>query len=185
MIIHVASRPKPGETECGDGYAVIQDNGVTVVAVTDGLGHGPEAAKASRAACRVIEENPGLNPTQMIAECDKAIAHTRGVAMAILKIDEEGQMIYAGVGNVELKCASKKPIRPINYPGVVGRRVRKVKESVHGLSRGDLLILYTDGISHSFDPDLYKDKSARRTANDLVKEYGKSHDDATCAAILY
>ena len=42
----VATRPFPGELECGDLHAVIPRRRGAIVAVVDGLGHGYEAALA-------------------------------------------------------------------------------------------------------------------------------------------
>ncbi len=186
MDIHVVSRPKPGEIECGDQYLVLEENSHTLLAVIDGLGHGPNAAIAANATCEFIRHNTEKNPEQIILECDKAINHTRGVALTILKIDRGShELYYAGVGNVEMYAKSAAPIRPINYPGVVGHRIRRLQETRHKINKGDLLTVFTDGISSRFDLKNYLDLDARRAAETIMLDHSKDHDDATCAVILY
>ena len=46
--------PIPGETSSGDGHLVVRGASRTLIAVMDGLGHGPEAHRATTAAIAVI-----------------------------------------------------------------------------------------------------------------------------------
>ena len=54
------------------------------------------------------------------------------------------------------------------------------------LSRGDVVIMHTDGIASQFDlsdyPRILRD-DAKTIANNLVKNFGKSDDDAACLVI--
>ena len=42
--------PKPGEQVCGDAWAAAEEGSRLLFLVADGLGHGPQAAEAARAA---------------------------------------------------------------------------------------------------------------------------------------
>lgn len=46
--------PYPGETVCGDAWAVVHDDTGLVVLVADGLGHGPAAQAAAAASVQVL-----------------------------------------------------------------------------------------------------------------------------------
>ena len=77
------SVPLAGEEQCGDSWAVDQAEGRCRVMVADGLGHGPFAADASRAAIRVFREN-GARPIAEIMElAHEALKSTRGAAAAL------------------------------------------------------------------------------------------------------
>jgi hypothetical protein len=55
--IAVMGRPFPGEIISGDDGVAIQSESIMVAAVSDGLGHGPEARVASN---RSIEPSPAI-----------------------------------------------------------------------------------------------------------------------------
>ncbi len=57
FVYSANSRPYIGEKSNGDGYFVYEDQAGLLVAVADGLGHGPEAARASDAAMEHIRAN--------------------------------------------------------------------------------------------------------------------------------
>ncbi|HEY1633585.1 MAG TPA: hypothetical protein VGF64_02425, partial [Acidimicrobiales bacterium] len=54
----VAARPFPGESVSGDQSVVRVSETEALLAVIDGLGHGPEAATAAEHAVDVLRENP-------------------------------------------------------------------------------------------------------------------------------
>ena len=93
--------PIPGETSSGDGHLVVRGALRTLIAVMDGLGHGPEAHRATTAAIAAITEIPDAPLRSMFAHCDGALRQTRGVVMTIASIAGDGQMEWMGVGNVE------------------------------------------------------------------------------------
>ncbi|MET0334111.1 MAG: ATP-binding protein, partial [Rhizobacter sp.] len=78
----------PGETVCGDAYAV-QANGDKVrVIVADGLGHGPGAEEASQAAVKVFEAAAADSPpSQVLERAHGALRITRGAAVALVHLD--------------------------------------------------------------------------------------------------
>jgi hypothetical protein len=189
MEIGASSRPKVGEIVCGDQHLVIQ-NHVTVIAVADGLGHGPQAKEASVAALESIRQShaEGLcSLEEIIRRCDRAIAHSRGAALTVLRIDPQThELAYAGIGNVEMQSICRQPVRPPNLPGIVGVRIRRVNETKHPLFPGDLLAVYTDGISGRFQLDRHRQlASPQLMADAILAEHGKDHDDATCLVIRY
>ena len=55
-VVGVASKTLQGQSVSGDIHVVIPFNEGLLVAVIDGLGHGPEAAIASMAAAKTLVE---------------------------------------------------------------------------------------------------------------------------------
>src|SRR5829696_2850404 len=60
--------PKSGETECGDAWGIARSGDRVLLIVADGLGHGPDAAAASREAIRVFRKTVVLPPAEILAE---------------------------------------------------------------------------------------------------------------------
>ena len=56
-FISGANRPCRGETVSGDTILVVEGTPATTLVVADGLGHGDNAAVASRTFCDFIGEN--------------------------------------------------------------------------------------------------------------------------------
>lgn len=180
-----AVRAKPGERECGDRVVVLDDEPTRVlVAVIDGLGHGPRAAQAATAAERFITAHSSLELAELFRRCDRAISDTRGVAMTVLKLDRERERLHhAAVGNVELCSLSEQRVRPVPKPGIVGGRVPRVHESSFDVVAGDLFVLFSDGISSRIELEPYRGLTAQHMAEVIVCEHGKEHDDASCAVL--
>jgi serine phosphatase RsbU (regulator of sigma subunit) len=205
ISVGLAARPKPGETECGDRVVVVESDASVLVAVVDGLGHGPEAALAAKAAEAFVRANATLPLPELFNGCHRALAGTRGVAMAVLRIDvARSTLTHSAVGNVELHALSREPVRAISEPGIVGSRFRRPRESSYPLSPGDLFVLFSDGVSSRLDLEPYKAMttravtpalgdfsayrrvlSAQDIAKAVIRDHGKAHDDASCAVVAY
>jgi serine/threonine protein phosphatase PrpC len=154
------------------------------VAIADGLGHGPLAHEASEGFCEYVRRNAGLDLERIVRRGSEAITKTRGAAAALLRIDgEAGELSFVGVGNIELQAASESPIRPVCTPGIVGRPLRKVTVYRYEIHPGDLLVLYSDGISSRLDLRKLKQLDVQAIAEEILERHGKHHDDATAVVI--
>ncbi|MCP4675930.1 MAG: SpoIIE family protein phosphatase [Deltaproteobacteria bacterium] len=157
-----------------------------VAALADGLGHGPMAEEASLAFCEYVKAHPTDDLEDIIRDAGTAIAKTRGVAAAVVRIDLEKQSIsFAGIGNIELQSVSKQPIRPVCTPGIIGRPLRKVVQFDYELNLGDLLAMYSDGISSRFSLSEYRYNEVQAVADTILANHGKAHDDATCIVFRF
>jgi serine/threonine protein phosphatase PrpC len=184
--IGAASRPAIGELVCGDRFLIVRDEQATTVAVVDGLGHGPPAAQAASAFCDVVERCP-LEPLERLFErASRELAPTRGAAAVVVRIDAaQGTLHFSGVGNVETRAYSRDPIRPVSIPGIVGRHLRRARELRFAIAPGDVLVVFTDGISSRFDVEGDLALEPQALADTILAEHGKGHDDATCVVIRY
>lgn len=186
MVIGVAQRPAEGETLCGDAYAIVRRGRTTLVALADGLGHGPEAARAARAFCSHVEAAADRPLDTILATAGPAIAGTRGVAGALLRLDPPGHFEYAGVGNIVLRVLSRTPIHPLSVAGTLGRRnVRRVRCDRFAVEHGDLLVMHSDGVSGRYELDGLRGEAPDRVARALLASHGRSHDDATCLVVRW
>ncbi|MBN2526167.1 MAG: SpoIIE family protein phosphatase [Deltaproteobacteria bacterium] len=177
-----------GETICGDAVAVCEDeaSGITHIAVIDGLGHGPAANVAAMAFVDFFnnEVSANLPLPDLLQKATGVIARTRGVAASVMRLYAHEQIIkYAGVGNVEMSALSATPIRPISKPGIVGRRLGRIVAFEYPLHSGDVLTVFTDGISSRFKLESFRDLNPKQICREILSGWGKNHDDATVLAI--
>src|SRR5690349_17718969 len=82
----VSWRALPGERESGDLHIVKTFATGILVGAVDGLGHGPEAAVAARAAVSVLEEHAEEPLIPLVKRCHEALRRTRGVVLSIASI---------------------------------------------------------------------------------------------------
>jgi phosphoserine phosphatase RsbX len=178
-----AQRPCRGEVACGDGFLVL-DGPITLVALVDGLGHGPRAREAAMRFLELAEQQRLLSPQKIFEAGCSALSGTRGVAAMVAKLDcVAGTIDVSGVGNIELRSISRVPITPISTPGIVGRPVRTIREYRYPLSSGDLLVLSSDGISRRAEIARYASLEPEAMAQAWLQEYGSAHDDVTCLVV--
>jgi len=169
-----------GEVACGDGHLVVEGDGYVLVAVSDGLGHGPAAREATLRLLACVEEHASQPPLAILEACHRRLAGTQGAAATILRLDRaQGQAIHAGVGNVEARIIGPDRVyRVTNMPGVLGERVRKFLTESFPYQPGDLVVVYTDGISDRFElPPEQRQRDPQALAYQLAHGYGKHHDD--------
>ncbi len=184
MRIGAAMRPKTGENVCGDGYVVRWLNDGALIAVIDGLGHGPEAAAAAGAACSYVEAHQDESLGSLMRGLHRAIAHTRGAAVALVRIrPDAGEMIHTAVGNVEVVGLFQEEVRPLFAPGIVGYNMRRVVERSFRIHGGDVFVIHTDGVSQRLNLERYRHLEAQALAEAVLGHWGYGHDDATCVSV--
>ena len=188
LIIRAEGRPCQGETISGDGWAVDWDEHACRVAVIDGLGHGPAAARATEAAITVLSANPSLRPDEALRCCHLALRGTRGAVISIARIEPLAQrLVYAGVGNVEARLwRDGEQERPIAYRGIVGVTLPTIRSFEYALTPDWTLLLHTDGISARFgDREVLEE--AQNEPLDVVtlllQRWSRPLDDATVVVV--
>lgn len=175
--------PLGGEDLCGDAWDVgVGEHGVTICAA-DGLGHGPDAARASDPAVLLAAERPDLSATSLMSLAHEALRGTRGAALAVVVIDEDkGQLGFVGVGNIA-GCIFTNGARRhlLSHNGIVGSNLRKVQEFVHPWEPGAMVLLHSDGIATRWDLDAYSGLIFRHPgliAAVLYRDFARQRDDA-------
>ncbi|MDC3379538.1 serine/threonine-protein phosphatase [Planctomycetota bacterium] len=177
-------RSAAGEVVCGDAALILEEDGMVVVGVADGLGHGPKAAAASTAFCAYLRDHALESLDVLLGGAARACARTRGVAAVVLRIDTvRSRMEFAGVGNVACRAKSAKPITTLSTPGILGRgRVpRGLRVYTNPLASGDVLMVYTDGLVGVRLEDMHMEPQA--LADRMVDDYADGRDDATCVVL--
>ncbi|MEV6959981.1 ATP-binding SpoIIE family protein phosphatase [Streptomyces sp. NPDC051207] len=139
----------------GDAWAWVRHEDRLTLMMADGLGHGPEAARASTAAVEALREAARLPPGEMLRRLDAALSGTRGAAVAVAQVDTRaGRLRFAGIGNVGARLCQGGTWRHLtSRPGIVGvhrRATLREEETEWGPDR--LLIMHTDGLPSRWTP---------------------------------
>lgn len=177
------TRPMPGEIDNGDGVSFWQSGSLLQAAVIDGLGHGPEAKKATQAAQKQLEGTGSLPLRAVLERLHGGLQKTQGAVAGILRIDlKEGRAVYAGVGNIDSRIYGAHPARPISLNGSLGVVFPRHREEAFPFEKGDCFVLASDGISTKWEPGDYAKSGLPDPlllAALLLRDHSRPKDDAT------
>lgn len=179
-------RAKHGQSVSGDVYLVEEVGSSMLVSVIDGLGGGEEAARAANLAADAFRRHRLLPIQELIKLAHTDLHSTRGAVVGLLKLDLQGsQASYVGVGNIGAQVYSRRSIKPISKNGILGFRLPHLLELHYAYDKGDLFVLYSDGISAKFAHDVKVDTSQppQQLAERIIELYGKETDDATVLVV--
>jgi hypothetical protein len=180
------SRPLPGFAECGDAFLITPcANGELAVALVDGLGHGAEASRAAAAAVEAIRRHLDLPAGEILRHCDQALRPTRGAALGILKIAEDGRGEFCGIGNIEVQNLCGEPPGLFCLAGIVGHNMRALRAMPFAMQAGDVYCLHSDGVSSRGALRDCLPGAPEKVARRIVEAWGKSHDDASAVILGY
>lgn len=179
-----ALRPIAGEDVCGDAYAARVVGERRQVMLCDGLGHGPIAAMAARAAVAEFVAAPAGDPATVLERLHQRTQHTRGSVIAIAELDATGGVVrYAGIGNVSGTIVSGRERRAmVSLPGIVGQQRRDIREFTYPIAPGDLVVMHSDGLTDRWNLDAYPGLAGQAPvliAATLLRDHAKRRDDAS------
>ena len=184
MQVAIATRAFRNDAYCGDQAGAWETSCGTLLCMVDGLGHGIEAEEAGVAAVEYVSKHLDDTFQELFAGCDKAIGHTRGVAMGIgLVCEERAEMIYAGIGNTRALITGSRR-RKITHmssdPGIIGGGYRNLVPETVKLLPGDLIIMATDGVEEMIDMSVYDHTTLSdlpRLCRVILHDWGRERDD--------
>lgn len=176
--------PAPGESACGDVWAVAQADGRSLLMVADGLGHGEPAAHAAGEAARVFDANKRLPVEPILEAVHRALRATRGAAVSIAERDARGTEVrYVGVGNVCGAIVWSGGTRGmVGQNGTAGGDVRTIRAHSYAWVPGASLLLYSDGLTSHVGLSQYPGLLGRHpslVAGVLYRDFARGRDDAT------
>lgn len=188
IVPGVVCEPKAGETASGDGWTVVQGRGSTIVCLVDGLGHGPDAAEAARAAIETVTQKPHLGASDLMDAMHGALRPTRGAAAALAYLQPESELcVYCGIGNISAVIReSGKSRNLVSHNGTLGHQVRKIQEFQYPFPKGALFVAHSDGIATHWDLAAYPGIEMRHPAfiaAALYRDHSRGRDDLTAFAL--
>ncbi len=147
--------PFGGAEFSGDAWACVRAGHRTTLMLADGLGHGPEAARASSAAVEALRRSGHLPPAEVLRYLDAELRPTRGAAVAVAQLDAEtGRLAFSGIGNIGARLRTGEGWRPLlSRPGIVGAHRPTTIPEHHATWGADcLLVLHSDGLPSRWTP---------------------------------
>ncbi|MBB64699.1 MAG: hypothetical protein CMO81_06500 [Waddliaceae bacterium] len=189
LKIGSCNRPHFTETCSGDlPFFTLRDHDL-LLGLIDGLGHGKKAYDIAQNAKRVVERQNRLNLENLFNELHKELKQSNGAAAALAVIDlKSGKMHFSGVGNITACVIGHKNRCFVSVNGILGRQERSLLIQDEILKDKDRVILASDGVKSSFylqKKKLVFEGKTTRVANQVIDNYGKMQDDASCIVFEY
>ena len=187
--IGVWSRPRPNELMNGDAYFIGTRGPSTLYAVIDGLGHGSGAKQASDVALDSLGEWRGEPLDRVLHAAHDALRATRGAVMSAVIINTEARSFqYAGVGNIMVRVFNTpERVTPLSTNGTLGARLgQQIRVWTYTWAEGATCVMASDGVSAAWEIDTYPGllkRSPQLLAGILMRDYGRTSDDATVLVI--
>lgn len=186
-VVAGLTRPITGETVCGDRWAARSRDGVLLLLVADGLGHGALAAAAANAVVDAFLASALDAPAAIVEHLHRVVSHTRGAAVSVARV-EGAALRFAGLGNVAGTIAFPDGARRgmVSMPGIVGHQSRVVREFGYELPPEAVVVLHSDGVSDRWSLRDYPGLSRQDPlliAGTLLRDAGVRRDDA-CVAVI-
>ena len=188
LTFGAASRAHPKMTENGDAFVIKCWDESVLVAVIDGLGHGPLAQRAAQTARQCVERHVEQPLDVIFRGVGRACRATRGVVMALARFDRGGtQLTFASIGNIEVRVFGS--VKPTNFPvrrGIVGVNTPNPPVTQHRWQPNRVLVLHSDGLTTPWRWEDFRDlrsASASVMARRLLQTLAKDDDDATVLVV--
>ena len=182
-------RPCKGEWVSGDAVVIRPLEQGLFAAIVDVLGHGPEAHQLAQVIEAYLTRYGASDVSRLLGSLHQHLKGTRGAAVGLCAIDAAaGRVDYVGTGNTSIRRFGRTETRLVSQDGVLGQNMRTPRPQTIQLEPGDLVVLYTDGVSDRFTPEDYPGlllHAPKDVANNIVQRFGKDHDDAACIAVRY
>lgn len=153
-----------------------------MIAVLDGLGHGPAAASAARLGVDALEQSQAHDVVTLVRDCHRGLRGSRGAVMSLAMFDSlERTMTWIGVGNVRgsLWCPQLATWKSLLLrSGVVGDVLPHLQASIVSMSEGVTLVFATDGVGPEIDDRLLEADSLQTAAERILARGRTGRDDA-------
>ncbi len=184
------NRPCFGEAVSGDRCFMFRYGDGILLGIVDVLGHGAEAhalaLRCDQWLAQATQQVKGSLEELLIA-LHGDIRGSRGAAVSLAWVRQR-QVSVVGVGNTIVYVLQNKVTPVCAQPGIVGSHMPRLRPVALDLNDGEVLLLTTDGISERMDSSrllAIRHHPPQRIAREVLREYGKPHDDASCAVFLH
>jgi len=166
--LEIAATMIPASEVGGDYYDVLPIPGGAWIAIGDVSGHGLNSGlvmlMVQSAMAALVQADPGAPPRDVLCRLNevvydnvrKRLTHDDHVTLSILRYTEDGRFVYAGAHEeMVLYRRATGRIELVDTPGTwVGARRGiwdATVDSTMSLNEGDILLLYTDGVTEARD----------------------------------
>lgn len=180
--------PFPGERFCGDAWTFHRSEERMCVLLTDGLGHGRDAAEAAEEAVATFRKRADRGPAEILGSLHDALKKTRGAVAAVAEIrPKQGVLTYAGVGNISASVLTGNNSRSlVSHNGTLGMVTARIQEFQTPWTAESILVLHSDGLHSRWDLSAYAGLTARHPAiigAALLRDFRRQRDDASVVVV--
>jgi hypothetical protein len=146
-----------GEVFSGDAWALVADNDAMTLFVVDGLGHGPVADIAARAALGAVGTFTPSEPSDDMRILHSALGGTVGAVAGIARFDSaQARLSFCGLGNISATLVRGGRRNSLaSLPGVTGRRAPSLRTYRELVADATHLVMHTDGLRPNWNPAAY------------------------------
>jgi anti-sigma regulatory factor (Ser/Thr protein kinase) len=176
--------PLAGYEISGDYSLVIRIGEIVYLILSDGLGHGAEAAEASHVAAKVFRRYATAELSDLMGRIHQALTKTRGAAVALASFNTVTRKLkYVAVGNIDARICSDDQSRGcVTLNGTAGLQMPRIVEFEYDVEPGSAIIMHTDGLSSRWNLRNYLGLSLQTPgviAGVLYRDFARKRDDAT------
>jgi anti-sigma regulatory factor (Ser/Thr protein kinase) len=180
--------PYPGEQVCGDNWSFSEPKAGPTLLLVDGSGHGVEAARAAEVAGQAFAAHAGGSCVDIIGALHRALAPTRGAAVAVARIDMAARLVrFVGVGNISgLLVHANGSRHMVSHNGTAGHLAPRIREFTYEFADEPLVILHSDGLATRWDIAAYPGLTVQHpslVAGVLLRDHRRGRDDASVVAM--
>jgi serine phosphatase RsbU (regulator of sigma subunit) len=188
----------PADEVGGDYYDIINIGGINWLAIGDVSGHGVPAGLVmmmlQTSVRTVLHKNPNTAPSKLLSDINKVLTDNiktlgedKYITISVFASFPDGRFVYSGLHeDIMIYRERTKKVELVKTRGMwLG--IRDEIQSFMGddelvLERGDILLLYTDGITEAFDGErnIY---SKNRLKSLFEKSEGKSTEEIKSSII--
>jgi anti-sigma regulatory factor (Ser/Thr protein kinase) len=186
-IVSALCSPYPGESVCGDDWAVKATGSGLLVLLADGSGQGPMAQMAATRAREVFFAWSEGTVEQIAEAVHRALGATRGAAIAVAEIDPlggatQGRVNFVGIGNISAALVEGRSVqRMISHNGTAGHVAPRIRMFQYPFSELPTIIMHSDGLTARWNLDDYPGLTRAHPsllAGILYRDYRRGRDDA-------
>jgi len=180
--------PMRGESVSGDGWAAVPHEGNLTILLADGLGHGPSAAEAARAATGLFSRRYALPLEELAGRLHDALRPTRGAAIAVSRLIPAMRRVeFIGIGNVAgTLIAGGQARKMLSHNGTAGHNAPKIQSFRYDYTGVALVLLHSDGLATSWSLERYPGLAVHDPAliaGILYRDYCRGRDDVMVVAM--
>ena len=176
-----------GEHYSGDTASIHEQDAGTFLAIADAAGHGRSAHSVAKEVEKILGSEDTNDLAALIQSMHRQLMGGPGAVIIAGFLDAESlDFTFVHIGDVHGKIIGPRPRSLVGQAGMLGHAIRTPNIKSETLFPGDTLVLCTDGISERYDLTEIKGHrtiSADGLARQIVKKFGKDHDDATCIVV--
>jgi anti-sigma regulatory factor (Ser/Thr protein kinase) len=176
--------PLDGNDISGDYVVVLKKGSITRILLSDGLGHGEEAAVPSHRAAAIFRKNTACPLPELMMLIHEALHQTRGAAVALASYDSAQALLkYVAVGNIDSRICQGQECRGCGtLNGTAGLRMPSLVQFEYPVPPGAVFVMHSDGLSSRWNFSHYPGLSMETPgviAGLLYRDFARKRDDAT------